>query len=91
VLERTTIRTVLFERPFKLPQLDTALPPGTYTVETDEELVPGLSFTVYRRVRTTIVVPSTPFGGARARQVVSIEPEELDAALLRDSQAIGSP
>lgn len=53
-------------------------------VETDEELIPGLSFLAYRRIRTTIVIPFDA-GMHTARQVAEIDPDDLAAALARDA------
>jgi hypothetical protein len=44
---RTTRKNVTFRRPFSIRGADGAQPPGTYTVETDEEQLPGLSFLAY--------------------------------------------
>ena len=41
---RTTKKTVTFAKPFTLSPLDEVLEPGDYDVETDEELLDGLSF-----------------------------------------------
>ena len=41
---RTSRRTVTFARPFSLRGIDGVQPAGTYVVETDEELIQGLSF-----------------------------------------------
>jgi len=45
---RTSRKTVTFARPFSLRRIDEVQPAGTYTVETDEELVlpsrPGGAF-----------------------------------------------
>ena len=68
-----------------MPGVSGQLPAGTYVVETDEELIPGLSFTAFRRVRTTMIVPAN-FGGTSVRQLVDIDPEDLTAALLQDQQ-----
>ena len=51
-----------FTQPFSLSGLDEVQPAGTYTVETDEELLPGLSFPAYRRVATLMVLRAR--GGA---------------------------
>ena len=40
----TSRRTVTFARPFSLRGIDGVRPAGTYTVETEEELIEGLSF-----------------------------------------------
>lgn len=52
-------------------------------VETDEELLSGLSFPAYRRVATLILLPSRP-GKGIGEQVANIDPLELQAALERD-------
>jgi hypothetical protein len=76
---RTTRETVTFNRPFTLAALDAVQPAGSYTVETDEELLEGLSFLAYRRVATTIYLPLHP-GGAGSVQAVTVDPQELAAA-----------
>jgi hypothetical protein len=83
---RTTVASVDFRRAFTLRDGEGPFPPGTYLVETDEELIPSLSFLAYRRISTTIVVP-TAFGGSTTRQAVEIDPADLVAALERDAQA----
>ena len=57
---RTTSRTITFARPFSLDGLDETQPAGTYTVQTDEEPIEGLSFLAYRRVATVIFLPLSP-------------------------------
>ena len=54
---RTSRRSVTFGSPFSLPGLDGIQPAGTYTIETDEELLEQMSFTAYHRVSTSMVVP----------------------------------
>jgi hypothetical protein len=51
---RTSKKTVTFRRPFALGGFDEALPAGAYSVETDEELLEGISFPAYRRILTVI-------------------------------------
>jgi hypothetical protein len=51
---RTSKKTVTFRRPFVLGGFDEVLPAGAYSVETDEELLEGISFPAYRRVLTVI-------------------------------------
>jgi hypothetical protein len=43
---------------FSLKGIDRWLPPTSYRVVTDEELIEGLSFPAYRRVSTAIFVPA---------------------------------
>lgn len=80
---RTTTMTVTFERPFVLSGLDETLPAGDYTVETDEELLEGLSFPAYRR--TSAFIKLHPKSGRPGHtRTLTVDPNELDAALQRD-------
>ena len=79
----TSQMTVTFRRPFVLSGFDEALPAGTYSVETDEELLEGISFPAYRRVRTLIRLHPRA-GHPGLTQTLTIDPNELDAALKRD-------
>jgi hypothetical protein len=84
MFSRTSSRTVTFAHPFVLTGIDGVQPAGTYTVETDEELIEGLSFPVYRRVATVILLPA-PAGGPGLFQVATIDPVELDQAAQADA------
>ena len=77
---RTSKRVVTFGHPFVLDSFDKELPAGDYDVETDEELLEGISFTAYRRMLIVIRLPGRP----GERQVLTIDPNELDAALERN-------
>ena len=80
---RTTKRTVTFKRPFVLSGLDETLPAGDYTVETDEELLEGLSFKAYKRTSAFIMLrPKSDHPGHT--RTLTVDPNELDAALQRD-------
>ena len=83
---RTTRKTVTFSNPFSLAGIGRTLPAGSYEVVTDEELIEGLSFPVYRRVATMMLVP----GPSRQASVemLSLDPRDLAAALDRDSGPI---
>jgi hypothetical protein len=82
---RTSSTTVTFGRPFWLKGVDRTLPAGDYPVTTDEELVEGLSFPVYRRVATMILVPAAQ---ASSVEMVTIDPADLKAAQDRDAAAL---
>jgi hypothetical protein len=84
MMVRTSTKTVTFKRPFVLGDLDEPLPPGDYTVETHEELVPGVSFLAYRRVSVAIHLPA-PSGDPALMRTVTLHPRVLDEALLRDA------
>lgn len=80
---RTRERTVTFRRPFVLAGLDEVFPAGDYSLETEEELVEGISYAAYRRTSTVLRLPAKagPFHLTRA---LTIDPDELDAAMERD-------
>ena len=81
---RTTSKAITFAHPFSLAGLDEIQPAGTYTIQTDEEPIEGLSFLAYRRVATVIFLPLHR-GGPGSFQAISITPEALDAAQARDA------
>lgn len=70
-----------FTQPFTLGDNDEVHPAGDYIVETDEELLEGISFPVYRRVSTVIYLRRRNPGRVQARLT---SPDELQAALKRD-------
>jgi hypothetical protein len=81
---RTTRTSVTFSRPFSLSDLDGIQPAGTYRIQTLDVTLDSLSLLAYRRVSTTIELPSV--GVARSRRhVIAIDPLELETALHRDS------
>lgn len=82
---RTRRHKVTFARPFSLKAAGRSLPPGTYDVVTDEELIEGLSFPVYRRVATMMMVPAA--NSSSAMEVLTVDPGELTSALERDAAA----
>jgi hypothetical protein len=66
------------------------LPPGEYEVVTDEELIEGLSFPVYHRVSTAIMVPAQSHR-ASSVEMVAIDPRDLQSAYDRDNASKQSP
>jgi hypothetical protein len=82
---RTRAKTVIFSRPFSLKGVDRVLPAGDYRVLTDEELVDGVSFPVYRRVSTMIFLPAQ-FHRPGSVELVTIDPLDLRAAEERDAE-----
>jgi hypothetical protein len=56
---RTTSRTVTFMYPFSLSGTVEVQPAGTYTVETNEELLQASSITAYRRIATLLRLEQT--------------------------------
>lgn len=80
---RTSKKTVTFRNPFVLGGFDEVLPAGDYSVETDEELLEGISFPAYRRILTVIHLHPKPSHPGLTR-TLTIDPNELDAAMQRD-------
>ena len=86
MIARTLSKTVVFSKPFLLNGIDRVLPAGDYRVVTDEELIDGLSFPVYRRVSTMIFVPAQSHR-ASSVEMVTIDPLDLQAAQDKDAGA----
>jgi hypothetical protein len=85
---RTTSRTLTFARPFSLDGLDEIQPAGSYTIQTDEEPIEGLTL-AYRRVATVIfLLLRHGHGGTGSFQALPVTPEALDAALVRDASGL---
>ena len=81
---RTTSKTVTFMHPFSLTGTDEVQPAGTYTVETDEELLQPSSLPAYRRIATLLRLERNT--GTVLTQIVETNPVELAGALARDAQ-----
>jgi hypothetical protein len=79
--ERTVRTTVRFRRPFRLTGIDETLPSGVYEIETVEEPIDSLSIVGWRRISTTITVQGRT---SLSRQLTSIDPADLAAALAKD-------
>ncbi|MEQ8354769.1 MAG: hypothetical protein RH942_04465 [Kiloniellaceae bacterium] len=90
MMKRASERTVSFKRPFVLTGLDEALPAGDYSVETEEELVEGISYAAYRRTSTVLRLPAKS-GPAHLTRAMIVDPDELDAAMERDLAIAESP
>lgn len=66
---------VRFGQPFRLDGVDREIPAGSYEVVTDEEMIEGLSFPVFRRVATMMMIPSA--GPPHSVEMISINPTQL--------------
>ena len=84
MMMRTRRKTITFAVPFLLKDAGRTLPAGDYEVITDEELVEGLSFPVYRRVSTMILAPAPPPRSSSVEMLV-VDPRELQEALDRQT------
>jgi hypothetical protein len=80
---KTTRGTATFSEPFSLRNVEGIQPAGEYNVYLEDELVPGLSRTAWRRVSTLIQTPSISSSQEQSRLVV-VSSTELEAALMKD-------
>ena len=76
---RTSTKQMTFCRPFSLSGFDFPQPAGTYTVDTEEELLEALSFPAWKRIATTMQLARSG-----ATEYVPVDPNELQEALKRD-------
>ncbi|HBN48288.1 MULTISPECIES: hypothetical protein [Thalassospira] len=83
----TTIRTIqktyAFHHPFHLKGFDHSFPAGSYNVETEEEMLEGLSFVSYKRTGTTLHMIRTATTIIEPK-IFNIDPRDFDLAVLRD-------
>ncbi len=82
MLSRTQCSTLVFSKPFRLSDEVRLQPSGVYAVETEEELLEGLSFPAYRRTGMTITLQAPPAGAVR--QALSVDPADLARAHAAD-------
>ncbi|QCK85346.1 hypothetical protein E8L99_05960 [Phreatobacter aquaticus] len=81
--DRTTESIVTFQRAFSLSAIEGSLPAGRYRVVVDEDEISGLSFVAFRRTATLFYVPAMS-AAAVTRQMIVIDPADLDRALTAD-------
>jgi len=80
---RTTKSTVTFVRPFRLGPFGEQLPAGRYPIETDEELLDGMSFPAYQRTATMMqLMPDRRHPGVT--EIAIVDPQQLEDALTMD-------
>ena len=79
MVTRTSSKQVTFHRPFLLSGFDGMQAAGTYTVDTEEELIDALSFSAWKRVATVMQLAR---GGAT--EYLPVDPDELSEAQMRD-------
>jgi hypothetical protein len=81
---RTTNKTVTFAHPFRLSEFDEPFPAGRYSIETEEELLDGISVPVYMRRKTMMQLIADPRRPGITEHAV-IDPQELEEALEADA------
>ncbi len=88
--DRISHKTVTFSNPFHIKGFNDLFPPGSYVVETTEELVEGVSFTAYRRVSTELHLKGK-LNGMIVDRILNINPVDLDLALAQDCEPLPNP
>lgn len=83
---RTHRKSVRLAEPFTLKGVGEQLPPGTYEIVTDEEQIPSILFTAWRRTQTRLRLPSLE-RDIGLEQYVTIDPQELDNVLKSQTAA----
>jgi hypothetical protein len=83
MLSRTRREQIVFARPFALKGWRELQPAGVYAVDTEEELIEGLSFPAYRRVATTITRQAARAGALT--EAIPVDPSDLAAAQAADA------
>ncbi len=73
-----------FQLPFVLEDTNREVPAGEYRLETDEELIEGLSFPAYRRVATHLYLHPKP----GVTEMLAVSWADIAAAQLRDEIAV---
>jgi len=86
---RTTSKFVLFNHAFKIGLWSQSHPPGSYRVDTDEELIEGLSFIAYKRKLTVIHLPSN-YKSKHLTRALTVCASDLDIALKKDKAKSGN-
>ena len=81
---RSSRSTVTFSNAFALPGYLGELPAGDYEVLVEEELLQGLSFDVYRRTATYLLVHGKGARAGRSELRMTTD-DDLKAALSRDA------
>ncbi len=80
---RTTETVVHFTSEFTLPGFDKPQPAGSYRVDSDEEMIGGLTRNAWRRIGAFIHLPAIAVRSSTHR-MVPINPADLEAALEKD-------
>jgi hypothetical protein len=81
---RKTCFVYSFPTPFKLTGMGEICAAGDYEITTEEEPIGDFIVPAYRRISTTIYIPS-PKGRPGIGQVVEIDPQELMVPVLKSS------
>jgi hypothetical protein len=80
---RSRRETVTFKHPFRIHGIERLLPAGAYQVIADEETLESETYTAWRRVGTSIIVPVEGVPGSV--EMLSIRAGDLSDAMAVDA------
>ncbi|MDN5000676.1 hypothetical protein ACFQZO_07275 [Bradyrhizobium sp. GCM10027634] len=80
---RSRRETVTFRHPFRIHGIERMLPAGAYQVIADEETIDAETFSAWRRVGTSIIVPVE--GVLGSVEMLSIRAIDLADAMASDA------
>lgn len=83
-MTRTIRRKLIFRHAFQLAAVGHTLPAGEYELISDEEMIEGLSFPVYRRVSSWIMAPTKNSSGSI--EMIAVDPKDIEAAQVHDHE-----
>ncbi|QAU44595.1 hypothetical protein [Bradyrhizobium guangzhouense] len=85
---RSRRETVTFKHPFHIRGIERMLPAGVYQVIADEETIESETFSAWRRVGTSIIVPAeSPAGTMEMLSIRALdlaEAQRVDASIAND-------
>ena len=79
---RSKTHVLSFGEPFSLNREDGVHPAGDYKVEVTDDHMEGAAYPSYRRIQTLLHIPPKA-GSHEPPRIVSVNPTELAAALMR--------
>lgn len=84
MVRRTNKKTITFQFPFAIDEIQKVFPPGEYTIETEEESIPGSSIIHFRHVETVLIVHA-PDGIAGPTHCWAVDPDALNKVIAKDA------
>lgn len=88
---RSRMETMTFLYPFEIKGVGRPLPAGTYEIISEDEMIEGLSFPVYRRVNTFIMAPAAPPHQSSMEMIPVVPLDLADALRIDAAKQIDSP
>ena len=84
MMKRVSKKQVTFHFPFELGGINHSFQPGRYTIETEEEPIPGGTIINFRPIET-VLIAHPPNGDLSPISFWAVDPEELDKAIAKDT------